>query len=284
MIKFDIPDHRPAAELIRQHAGELSPRLALVLGSGLGGLAERMDNPVVVDYQSLPGFPQPSVAGHAGRLLIGELFGVPVFCLQGRAHYYEGRGLSGLTVMVRALQAAGAEGLLLNSASGSLRPKVPPGTLMLVEDHINWAGVNPLIGPNDEQLGPRFLDLSQAYDPELRACLAVAAEQVGVPLPGGVYLMVSGPSFETPAEIRAFARLGADAVGMSLVPECLLARHCGLRVAALAAITNLAAGLSGGPLSHAETLSQGASLADTLETLLANALVPMHRCLAGSDP
>lgn len=269
---MDLPDHRPAARLIGERASGLSPRLALVLGSGLGGVAERLQARAVLDYREIPGFPVPGVSGHAGRLLIGELFGTPVFCLQGRSHYYEGRGFAGLTVMVRALRAAGAEALLLNSASGSLRENIPPGTLMLVEDHINWAGVNPLIGPNDEALGPRFLDLTEAYDPALRRWLRVGAQRAGLPLPGGVYLMVSGPSFETPAEIRAFSGLGADAVGMSMVPECLLARHCGLRVVALAAITNLAAGFAAQPLSHAETLDQGAGLAVSLEGLLAAAL------------
>jgi len=281
---MDALDHQPAAALIRQHGAALAPRIALVLGSGLGGLAARLEQAVSLDYAQLPGFPTPTVAGHAGRLLIGKLFGVPVVCLQGRAHYYEGRGLAGLAVMVRSLKAAGVETLLLNSASGSLRQDIPPGSLMLVEDHINWAGVNPLIGSNDERIGPRFLDLSEAYDARLRQQLREAATRANLSLPGGVYLMVSGPSFETPAEIRAFARLGADAVGMSLVPECLLARHCGLRVAALAAITNLAAGMSGQPLSHAETLAQGERLAGQLERLLTAALPILATHDSGSTP
>lgn len=279
---MEIPEYQAAAALIRHHSGELAPRLALILGSGLGGLAEKLHCRAVLDYRELPGFPEPTVAGHAGRLLIGELFGTPVYCLQGRAHYYEGRGLAGIGVMIRALRAAGAVYLLVNSASGSLREDIPPGRLMLVNDHINWAGVNPLIGPNDESLGPRFLDLSAAYDPLLRQWLQAAATRVGLTLPEGVYLMVSGPTFETPAEICAFARLGADAVGMSLVPECLVARHCGLRVAALAAITNLAAGLAGQPLSHTETLGQGPALAARLERLLAAALPALTQANSGS--
>jgi xanthosine phosphorylase len=203
---------------------------------------------------------------------VGRLSGVTVACLQGRSHAYEGHAATRIAVPIRTLHALGCRTLLLTNAAGSLHPHIGPGSLMLISDHINWAGVNPLIGPNDETLGPRFVDMTGAYDPALRQCLHEAARETGIELFEGVYIMVSGPNFETPAEIRAFARLGADAVGMSTVPECLVARHCGMRVAALSLITNLAAGLTGHKLGHAETLAVGAQAAAKLARLIAHAL------------
>jgi len=245
-----------------------SPRVGVVLGSGLGAVADAVDDAVVVGYEDLPGFPRPTVVGHTGRAVLGSIAGVPVAVLQGRAHLYEGGDLEALRVPVRALRAAGAEVLVLTNAAGSLRPSVGPGSLMAITDHINMTGVNLLMGPNDDALGPRFPSLRDAYDPALLELLRESAREVGVPLAEGVYLAVTGPSFETPAEIRAYATLGADAVGMSTVQETILARHCGLRVAAVSVITNLAEGMTDEPLSHEQTLRAAQDGAGDLARLL----------------
>lgn len=270
-----------AAPLLRARAGgDDFPRVAVVLGSGLGGVADAvgggvadaLGDPVIVPYDELPGFPRPTVEGHAGRVVIGRLAGVPVAVLQGRTHLYEGGDLDAIRTPVRALRAAGAEILVLTNAAGSLRPEVAPGSLMLINDHINLSGVNVLVGPNDPSVGPRFPSMRDAYDPELRASLRAAADSLGIGLAEGVYLAVSGPSFETAAEIRAFGTLGADAVGMSTVHETVLARHCGLRVLAISAITNLAEGLSEVELSHAQTLRDAERAAGDLTRLLLGAV------------
>jgi xanthosine phosphorylase len=242
--------------------------VGVVLGSGLGAVADAVTDPVVVGYEDLPGFPRPTVAGHAGRAVLGRIAGVPVAVLQGRAHLYEGGPMDALRTPVRALRAAGAEILVLTNAAGSLRPEVGPGRLMAITDHINLTGTNVLMGPNDDAVGERFPPMADAYDPGLLAELRAAAAQTGVALAEGVYLAVSGPSFETAAEIRAFATLGADAVGMSTVQETILARHCGLRVAAVSVITNLAEGMSEEPLSHEQTLRAAETGAGDLSRLL----------------
>jgi xanthosine phosphorylase len=256
-----------AAAVLTERAG-LRPRVGVVLGSGLGAVADAVEGAAAVGYDELPGFPRPAVEGHAGRAVVGRIGGVPVAVLQGRAHLYEGGGLEPLVAPVRALRAAGAEILLLTNAAGSLRADLGPGRLMLIADHINLTGANPLTGPNDGELGPRFPSLRDAYDPVLRAELRAAADELGVELAEGIYLAVSGPSFETPAEIRAFRALGADAVGMSTVHETIAARHCGLRVAAVSAITNLAEGMSEEPLSHEQTLRDAARAVEDLAPLV----------------
>lgn len=247
-----------------------SPRVGIVLGSGLGAVADAVENSVVVSYADLPGFPRPSVEGHAGRAVLGSIGGVPVTVLQGRAHLYEGGDPEALRTPVRALRAAGASILVLTNAAGSLRPEIGPGSLMAIADHINLTGVNLLTGPNDDSIGPRFPSLRDAYDPALRELLRESARELEVSLAEGVYLAVSGPSFETPAEIRAYRVLGADAVGMSTVQETILARHCGLRVAAVSVITNLAEGMSDEPLSHEQTLAAAERAAGDLARLLLN--------------
>jgi xanthosine phosphorylase len=257
-----------AAGVIRDHA-DAPPRIGIVLGSGLGAVAEEVEDARVLGYDALPGFPRTSVEGHAGRLALGQIRGVPVAVLQGRAHLYEGTDLERLRTPVRALCAAGAEILVLTNAAGSLRPEVGPGRLMLIADHINLTGTNVLVGPNADELGPRFPSLRDAYDPTLRAEMQATAQDLGLELAEGVFLAVSGPSFETPAEIRAFRTLGADAVGMSTVHETIVARHCGLRVVAVSAISNLAEGLSERPLSHEQTLADAAGVAGRLAPLLA---------------
>jgi xanthosine phosphorylase len=246
----------------------LRPRVGVILGSGLGAAADAVTDPTVIDYAELPGFPEPTVVGHGGRAVLGRIGEVPVAVLQGRAHVYEGGDVERIRTPVRALRAAGAEILVLTNAAGSLREEIGPGRLMLITDHINLSGTNVLTGPNDEEIGPRFPSLRDAYDPELGDRLRAAAGELGTELAEGVYLAVSGPTFETPAEIRAFGMLGADAVGMSTVHETAVARHCGLRVAAVSAITNLAEGLGAEPLSHEQTLRDAQRAADAFAPLL----------------
>jgi xanthosine phosphorylase len=257
-----------AADVVAERAGGFAPRLGIVLGSGLGGVADALDDRVEIPYAELDGFPKPGVAGHGGRLVLGRLSGLPVACLQGRAHVYEGGDPGAMRGPIRMLRALGAEALLVTNAAGSLRPDVGPGRLMAISDHINLLGVNPLTGPNDDAIGPRFPSLRDAYDPMLRARLHAAAAGLDIDLAEGVYLAVAGPSFETPAEIRAFRTLGADAVGMSTVPEVILARHAGLRVVGVSAITNLAEGMGGEELSHEQTLRNAAVAARDLELLV----------------
>jgi xanthosine phosphorylase len=253
-----------AAEVLARH----SPRVGIVLGSGLGAVADAVEDAVVIGYDELPGFPRPGVAGHAGRVALGSIAGVSVAVLQGRAHLYEGGEVEALRTPVRSLRAAGAETLILTNAAGSLRADVGPGSLMAITDHINMTGVNLLIGANDEATGPRFPSLRDAYDPGLLDQLRGSAREVGVALAEGVYLAVTGPSFETPAEIRAYRTMGADAVGMSTVQETIVARHSGLRVAAVSVITNLAEGMSDTPLSHEQTLRDAERAAGDLTRLL----------------
>ena len=243
------------------------PRVGIVLGSGLGAVADAVEDPVIVGYEQLPGFPRPSVEGHAGKAVIGSIGGVPVAVLQGRAHLYEGGDPEAIRTPVRALRDAGASVLVLTNAAGSLRPEVGPGSLMAITDHINLTGVNLLMGPNDDSIGPRFPSLRDAYDPNLLQALRASARDAQVDLAEGVYLAVTGPSFETPAEIRAFRTLGADAVGMSTVQETIVARHCGLRVVAVSVITNLAEGMTDEPLSHEQTLSAAAVGAEQVRRL-----------------
>jgi xanthosine phosphorylase len=244
-----------AAATLEHRLHGVRPRVAVVLGSGLGAFTESIPAPIRVPYRALPGFPPPAIEGHAGALVSGKLAGIDVVALSGRAHAYEALPLDAYRVPVRTLQRLGVEILVLTNAAGSLRRSVGAGRLMLIRDHINLLGMNPLSGPNDEAYGPRFPDMRDAYDPDLRQRLRGAAKRARVTLADGVYLAYPGPSFETAAEIRAFKRLGADAVGMSTVPEAIVARHCGLRVAGLSVITNLAEGLAPAPPSHQETLA-----------------------------
>ncbi len=261
------PDAAAAVAHVRART-DLVPRVGIVLGSGLGAIADAVEGAVSFPYAELPGFPQGSVAGHARALHLGTIEGVPVAVLQGRAHLYEGVAPAALRVPVRTLRGLAAELLLLTNAAGSLVPEVTPGRLMALTDHVNLMGANPLVGPNDEAVGPRFVGMGATYDAELRARLHAAADAEGIALADGVYLAVSGPTFETPAEIRAFRTLGADAVGMSTVPEAIAAAHCGLRVAAVSCITNLAEGLSDEVLTHEGTLAAAAVGAQDLARLV----------------
>jgi xanthosine phosphorylase len=259
-----------ALQEIHRRAPGFTPRLAVVAGSGLGGLADAVIDPVVIPYADLPGFPQPTVSGHAGRLLLGTLAGLPAAVMQGRAHGYEGGGFGAMATAIRTLKAAGAEILFLTCAAGSLRPEVGPGRLVAISDHINLLGFSPLVGPNDDSAGPRFPDMTDAWNPGLRVLLTKAAQDADVRLTEGVYAAVPGPSFETPAEVRMLGLLGADLVGMSTAPECILARHCGLKVAGVACVTNFGAGMAGAPaLSHEQTLAAAQTGGRDLAALIA---------------
>ena len=246
-----------------------APETALILGSGLGGLVESlMRVEGSRDYADLEGFPTPTVPGHSGRMLWGWCGDRRLAVMSGRLHYYEGHPLSVVVHPVRELARSGVRVLVLTNAAGGIRDDLQVGTIMALQDHINFLGQNPLRGPNEAALGPRFPDMSQVYDPGLRSVAQEVASRCGLPLPSGVYLAASGPSYETPAEIRAFRLLGADAVGMSTVPEAIAARHAGLRVAAFSCITNRAAGLARNSLDHEEVTAAGAAVAESFGRFL----------------
>ena len=267
-VQLHAENVRQAAAKISAALGGLKPKLAIILGSGLGGLAAKVEGAVALAYADLPGFPELTVAGHAGQLIIGKLNGVPVIVLNGRKHFYETSDAYPLKTMIRSMQAVGVETLFLSNAAGSLRPHIKVSELMLITDHINFLGLNPLVGPNDDSFGPRFFPMADAWDPALGAKLKGAAQQQGITLHQGVYVAFRGPSFETPAEIRMAQGWGGDAVGMSSVPDCLIARHCGLKVAGVSCITNMGAGLSDEKLSHAHTLDNAAKGAGAFERLV----------------
>jgi len=251
---------------------ELRPVIGLVLGSGMGALAGRFEGAVSIAYEQIPEFAAASVAGHAGQLVVGTLGGVPVAAMQGRVHAYEGWSAEEVTFGVRLLAATGVRALLLTNAAGAVNPGFAAGQLVRITDHLNLTGLNPLTGPNDDRIGPRFLDMTEPYDPRLGALLDASAARLGIPLGAGVYAGLAGPSYETPAEVRMLRTLGADLVGMSTVLEVIAARHAGLRVSAISLVTNLAAGLAGKPLSHADVLAVGESALDRI-ALLATAWV-----------
>lgn len=266
-----------AVKTIQQKTPGFKPKIGIVLGSGLGVLADQIQNPVVIPYSELQGFPISTVPGHAGRLVLGNLGGVPVACLQGRVHAYEGATADDFKLFIRTLRLIGCEIVLMTNASGSIRSDVKPGELMLITDHINFNPRNPLLGPNDEEFGPRFFPMDDAYDKKIRQRFHEVAKHLEIPLAEGVYCGVLGPNYETPAEIRAFRLLGGDAVGMSTVPEVLVARHCGLRVAVIAAISNFAAGMSDEKLTHENVLIFGKKAATNLSRLLVSFLDSWQR-------
>lgn len=252
-----------------------TPRIGLILGSGLGPLAEAVHGADVIPAERIPHWPHSTVAGHAGRLVIGQLEGQPVLVQQGRAHYYEGHNMQQATLPVRVMQLLGLEILIVTNAAGAINPAFRPGDVMLITDHINFmgmAGVSPLRGPNDDSLGTRFPDMSRAYDRDLRALALAAAAEAGLTLPQGVYVCLGGPSFETPADLRFLRAVGADAVGMSTVPEVTVARHGGLRVLGLSGLSN-AANLDGDTITtHEEVLAAGREIVPKLTAILRGVL------------
>ena len=257
-----------AADIIRASKPGFRPRVAMILGSGLGVLAEQMEDAVSIGFDQLPGFPISTVHGHAGELILGTLSGVPVVCMKGRGHFYEGYGMGVMTSAVRTMKLLGCEMLFVTNAAGSLRADVDAGSLVTLTDHINWLPGTPMIGPNDDRFGPRFFSMANAYDSVLREFVKASAVENNIKLHEGVFIAYPGPNFETAAEIRAMAKLGADVVGMSVVPEVVSARHCGLKVVAVSVITNLAEGMSPFPLSHEQTLKYAAIGAKDLVTLI----------------
>jgi purine-nucleoside phosphorylase len=247
---------------------ELRPRVGVVLGSGLGGFADAVSETVEVPYDEIPGWPASTAVGHAGTLVLGRFGETPIAVMKGRAHLYEGLPPSAVVFGVRVLGRLGVQSLVLTNACGAIDPSVEPGRLVAISDHLNLQGASPLVGPNDETLGPRFPDMTGAYDPGYRALARAAAARIGLQLGEGVYAAWLGPAFETPAEIRMMRTLGADLVGMSTVPEVLAARHMGIRCLALACVTNAAAGVRPEPIDHERVLEVGARAAGDLVALL----------------
>ncbi|HXC68842.1 MAG TPA: purine-nucleoside phosphorylase [Pyrinomonadaceae bacterium] len=256
-----------ATRIIRARMN-VEPRIAIVLGSGLGGFADDFDEAVGIPYEEIPGFMRSTAQGHAGRLVVGKVDGVPVVAMQGRVHYYEGYSLEEVTFPIRVFNLLGIKTLILTNAAGGINVELQQGALMVISDHLNLMGDNPLRGPNDERFGPRFPDMSAVYSPELQAMVVDEAKAAGVEVRRGIYGALSGPSYETPAEIVLLRNLGADAVGMSTVPEAIVARHMGLEVLGISCITNMAAGVSDAPINHEEVMETGERVRATFTELL----------------
>jgi len=256
-----------ATRVIRSRIS-VEPRIALVLGSGLGGFADDFEEAVGIPYEDIPGFVRSTAQGHAGRLVIGKIGSVPVLAMQGRVHYYEGYSLEEVTFPVRTFGLLGCKTLVLTNAAGGINVQLTQGALMVISDHLNLMGVNPLRGPNDERFGPRFPDMSAVYSHELQELVIDEAKAIGVEVRRGIYGALSGPSYETPSEIHLLRNLGADAVGMSTVPEAIVARHMGLEVLGISCITNMAAGISDAPINHEEVMETGNRVRETFADLL----------------
>jgi len=278
-----------AAAFLQSKLDSLRPKIGIVLGSGLGAVAETIAEPVAISYSAIPHFPQSTVEGHSGRIVAGLLAGVPVLVMQGRVHSYEGYSPAQVTFPLRVLGALGIQSVLLTNAAGGIAEGYRVGQLVALRDHINLMGWNPLVGPNEPRFavhpgtGLRFTDMTEAYSLRLRALAREAADSEGIALDEGVYLAVSGPSFETPAEIRAFRSMGATLVGMSTVPETIVARHMGMEVLGLSCVTNLAAGLGATTLSHEEVFHAGRMAEEQLTRLLRR-LVPRIATLVENEP
>jgi purine-nucleoside phosphorylase len=264
----DQPARIDALETAVRARSTLVPKVGIVLGSGLGGLADNLEDAVAIPFAELPGWPAATAPGHVGRLLLGRLGGTPVVMLQGRFHVYEGNDAGLVVQPVLLFRRLGAEILVLTNAAGGVDPSFGPGTLMVISDHLNLTGRTPLLGPNADSIGPRFQDLTDAWSPRLRTALKAAGEAEGVPLAEGVYAGLLGPQYETPAEVRMLRGLGADAVGMSTVLECIAARWTGLEVCGVSLVTNAGAGYSGVPLSHEEVLEAGAEAGPRLARVI----------------
>jgi purine-nucleoside phosphorylase len=269
-------DHaQRAAEQIRSRT-RTRPSVAVVLGSGLGAFAEELNESTSIAYKEIQGFAQATVEGHAGKLVIGKAGKVPIAAMQGRFHFYEGYSLDEVTFPVRVLKLLGVRTLILTNAAGSLNTELTPGSLMIISDHINLMGANPLIGPNDDRFGPRFPDLTSTYDPDLQSLVIDEAKAMDIDMRRGVYAALSGPSYETPAEIRMVRTLGADAVGMSTVPEAIVARHMALRLIGISCITNLAAGVSNRPIDHSQVMEIGKSVRAQFTELLRRVIAKLE--------
>ncbi|MBA2734923.1 MAG: purine-nucleoside phosphorylase [Acidobacteria bacterium] len=256
-----------AARTIRARFSE-EVRVALVLGSGLGAFADDLEDSVAIPYDEIPGFARSTVEGHAGRLVLGKVEGTPVAAMQGRFHFYEGYSLAEVTFPIRVFGLLGVSSLLLTNAAGGINVAFDQGALMIISDHLNLMGVNPLLGPNDARFGTRFPDMSEVYSRDYQEIAVEEAHALGMELRRGIYAALSGPSYETPAEVRMLRTLGADAVGMSTVPEAVVARQMGIKVLGISCITNLAAGVIDQPINHEEVMETGARIHETFKNLL----------------
>ena len=255
----------------------VEPRIAIVLGSGLGGFADDFDDSVGIPYEEIPGFVRSTAEGHVGQLIAGKVDSVPVLAMQGRVHYYEGYSFEEVTFPIRTFKLLGIKTLILTNAAGGINVQLTQGALMVISDHLNLMGDNPLRGPNDERFGPRFPDMSAVYSPELQELVVDEAKASGVEVRRGIYGGLSGPSYETPAEIHLLRALGADAVGMSTVPEAIVARHMGLEVLGISCITNMAAGISDEPINHEEVMATGDRVRETFTELLRRVIGAINR-------
>ena len=256
-----------AARVIRSRTSE-TPRVAVVLGSGLGGFADDFEDAVGIPYEDIPGFSRSTAQGHAGKLVVGKIDQVPLLAMQGRVHFYEGYSLEQVTFPIRTFKLLGIKTLILTNAAGGINVQLSQGALMVLSDHLNLMGDNPLRGPNDDRFGPRFPDLTSAYSPELQEIVIEDARALSVEVRRGIYAALAGPSYETPAEIHLLRNLGADAVGMSTVPEVIVARQMGIEVLGISCITNMAAGISDEPISHEDVMATGDRVKETLTQLL----------------
>ncbi|HEY6766493.1 MAG TPA: purine-nucleoside phosphorylase [Candidatus Sulfotelmatobacter sp.] len=268
-----------AAQMIFSR-GSLRPRIGLVLGSGLGGFADSLDEPLRIPYADIPAFPRSTAIGHAGQMVIGKAADVAVAAMQGRVHLYEGYSAQEVAFPIRVFARIGVQAVILTNAAGGINLKYSQGALVLVRDHINLQGQNPLIGPNEERFGVRFPDMTHAYDPEYRQIATEEGARLGINLREGVYAALAGPSYETPAEIEHLRRIGADLVGMSTVAEVIAARHLGIKVLAISCVTNMAAGILDQPLSHAEVMETGERVRPQFEALLCAILPQIENRLA----
>lgn len=256
-----------AAAILRERFG-LEPTLGIILGSGLGGLAAQIEDPVVVPYREVPGMRLSTAPGHAGQFVCGRLSGKNVICMQGRLHFYEGYPMEDITYPIRLMKLLGVSHLIITNACGAVNTDFRPGDLCVLTDHINMLGTNPMIGQNDPAFGPRFFDMSTAYDPDFRALALETGKKLGISLQQGVYLAYTGPSYETPAEIRAFRVMGADLVGMSTVPEVIVGHHCGLKILAISMVTNMAAGITKEKVSEQEVVDTANRNGKALQALI----------------
>ena len=264
-----------AARLIRSRIS-VDPKVAIVLGSGLGGFADDFEDAVGIPYNEIPGFVKSTAEGHAGRLVIGSVEKVPVVAMQGRVHFYEGYSLAEVTFPVRTFRLLGIKTLILTNAAGGINVQLSQGALMVLSDHLNLMGDNPLRGPNDDRFGPRFPDMTTVYSPELQEIVIEEARELGVEIRRGIYAALGGPSYETPAEIHLLRNLGADAVGMSTVPEAIVARQMDLEVLGISCITNMAAGISDEPINHEEVMATGDRVRSTFTQLLRRVVGRIH--------
>ena len=281
-----IPVYERATEAARFILGKAqgrSPRVAIVLGSGLGGVADAVTNAVEIPYEEIPHFPVSTVMGHAGKLLVGSCGGTEVVAMKGRFHFYEGYPMDEVTLPVRTFALMGIRSLVLTNAAGGVASGLFPGALMLITDHINMMGNNPLLGPNDDRFGPRFPDMTTVYTPEYQDAAREVARDLGIKLAEGVYLALTGPTYETPSEVRMMRMLGGDALGMSTVPEAIVARHCGMKIVAFSCITNAAAGMLDQEINHDEVMEVGKRAGAQLSELILSLLPRLASVEAASE-